>query len=89
MYIEFRLPSGAGGMAAAMVGQSLLRHLRDWSDSNDIAMRTKTIKYTVRVTFDYEPYYEFFAMTWNPPSQHKFSSYLTSYRFIEPQDRVQ
>lgn len=75
-------------MAAAMVAQSLFRHLKAWSERYDIAMRTKAVKHTVRVTFDHEPYYEFFAMTWAPPSEHQFSSFLTNYRFTEPNNRV-
>ena len=64
MYIEFRLPTGAGGAAAASAHTILVELLQLWSDRYNIPYRKKTIKLTVRVTFDDDRYYTFFATTW-------------------------
>lgn len=87
MYIEFSLPIGAGGYAAQYVNSVLNHNLHSWSDQYGIPYNKKTHKWTVRVTFDDEKYYDFFALTWRPESDHLIS-YLTNYRFIEPMHRV-
>lgn len=84
MYIQFRLPTGAGGLAAGTTANNLKRHLETWSDRYGIPMRTKAVKYTLRVTFNDDAHYQFFALTWNPPRDHAFSSFLTNYVFIDP-----
>lgn len=86
MYIEFDLPQGAGGMAAQYANNILNRELHTWSDLHNIPYNKKIHKYTVRVTFDQDKYYSFFAMTWAPKSK-KFSSYVQNYRFVEPMKR--
>lgn len=84
MYIEFTLPQGAGGMAASIANHEIGKCLQEWSDKyGGIPYRKKNIKYTVRVTFDDDKYYDFFAMTWSP-SPAKLSSWVKNYRFIEP-----
>lgn len=87
MYLEFRLPTGAGGMAAQYTNSVLNRNLHQWSDRYCIPYKKKIHKYTVRVTFDDEENYSFFAMTWNPVAE-KMLSYLANYRLIEPMSRV-
>jgi hypothetical protein len=87
MYIEFALPTGAGGTAAQYVNSLLNQELHAWSDLYDIPYNTKIVKYTKRVTFDNEELYSFFAMTWNPPNK-KFRNNLLNYRLIEPMNRV-
>lgn len=87
MYIEFDLPQGAGGQAAGFVNSILNKHLHAWSDKYNIAYNKKIHKYTVRVTFDDEKTYAFFAMTWNPQSD-MFQRYLLEYRFVEPMSRI-
>jgi hypothetical protein len=64
MYLEFRLPTGAGGQAAAHANYLLCEKLVRWSERHGVPMRRKTIKYTLRVTFDDERFYSFFATTW-------------------------
>lgn len=66
MYIEFRLPTGAGGQAAAHANYLLKQKLERWSQHHDIPLRRKTVKYTVRVTFDDDRWYIFFANSWQP-----------------------
>ena len=87
MYIEFRLPTGAGGMAAQHVNSILNKELHTWSDQYNIPYNTKSVKYTKRITFDDEKNYAFFSLTWNPKNT-QFKSYLLDYRLIEPMNRV-
>lgn len=87
MYIEFALPTGAGGQAANYVNFLLNEELHEWSDRYNIPYNTKLVKYTKRITFDDEKTYAFFALTWNPKNT-QFSWYLLNYRLIEPMSRV-
>lgn len=81
MYIEFRLPTGAGGAAASHVNHLLNGELHAWSDRYNIPYTTKIYKYTKRVTFDDESLYAFFALTWDPRSD---VSYVREFNLIEP-----
>lgn len=83
MYLEFKLPSGANGQAAQYVHMMLIRNLQHWSNSQDIAYKTKIHKWTVRVTFDDNKHYSVFALTWNPKSDQMLS-YIINYQLIEP-----
>ncbi len=87
MYIEFQLPTGAGGMAAQYTNHMLAQNLTAWSNRYNIAYTKKVHKWTVRVTFDKDETYSFFALTWNPTGE-KMMNYLTHYRLIEPMNRV-
>lgn len=87
MYIEFRLPSGAGGMAAQYTYGMLCRNLREWSNQYGIQYRTKIVKYTVKVTLENDNSYSFFGLTWQPTGSQMLS-YLTNFRFVEPMNRV-
>ena len=66
MYIEFSLPSGAGGMSAQHANHIITRALHEWSDKYNIPYNSKLHKLFKRVTFDDDATYAFFAMTWNP-----------------------
>ena len=79
MYIEFKLPQGAGGQAAAWANRILNNALHDWSDRYQIPYNTKVVKYTKRITFDDDRHYEFFALTWSPKTEHSF---WINYRII-------
>jgi uncharacterized protein YijF (DUF1287 family) len=83
MYIEFRLPQGSGGQAAAYANYLIDKELRAWSDQYRIPYRSKIIKYVKRVTFDNDASYSFFAMTWNPTSPD-FIIENIDYRLVEP-----
>jgi hypothetical protein len=85
MYIEFQLPKLHP--AAGFTNTILNQNLHDWSDKYNIPYNKKIHKYKVRVTFDEEKLYDFFALTWNPKSDN-FLNYLTDYRFVEPMNRV-
>ena len=87
MYIEFRIPSGGGGMPAQYANYWLKQNLESWAERYNVEYRTKNIKYTRRVTFDTDSTYSFFALTWSPKST-TFQSYLLDYRLIEPMNRL-
>ena len=87
MYIEFTLPTGAGGQAAAYVNHLLNQELHAWSDQYEIPYNTKNVKYTKRITFDDEKMYNFFVITWNPKNT-EFKYYLSEYRLVEPMNCV-
>lgn len=87
MYLEFQLPTGAGGLAAQYTSSLLARNLTAWSNRYNIPYNTKIHKWTMRVTFDNDEIYSFFAMTWSPKSD-KMLHYLANYRLIEPMSRV-
>jgi len=70
MYIEFSLPNGSAGQAAAHSNNLITRALHEWSDKYNIPYNTKLIKYTRRITFDDDAHYAFFAMTWNPDKKY-------------------
>lgn len=83
MYIEFQLPSGAGGYAAGLANKVLNNELHAWADHYNIAYNKKLHKYTVRITFDNDKIYTFFAVTWNPKSE-TFHDFLLSYKIKDP-----
>ena len=80
MYIEFRLPRGAGGPDQASYALSIVqKKLVLWAAKYEVEYRTKVFKYTLRVTFDSDESYTLFAMTWVPHPDHPE---WTSYRLI-------
>ena len=70
MYIEFHLPKGSAGQAAAHSLTIIRRALVAWSQKYNIQYTEKTIKYTHRVCFEDDNQYSFFAMTWNPDRKY-------------------
>ena len=71
MYIEFRLPRGAGGPDQASYALSIVqKKLVLWAAKYEVEYRTKVFKYTLRVTFDSDESYTLFAMTWVADPKH-------------------
>jgi hypothetical protein len=70
MYIEFSLPNGSAGQAAAHSLMIIRKGLVEWGLKYDIPYSEKTIKYTHRLCFDDPEHYSFFAMTWNPEKRY-------------------
>jgi len=64
MYIEFRLPNGAGGQTALYSKILIDQGLIDWYEKYSIPYKTKIVKYTYRVIFDDPDSYSFWALTW-------------------------
>ena len=80
MYIEFRLPRGAGGPDQASYALSIVqKKLVLWAARYEVEYRTKVFKYTLRVTFNSDESYTLFAMTWVPHPDHPE---WTSYRLV-------
>ena len=79
MYIEFTLPHGSAGQAAAHSLLLIRRQLVDWSIQHNIPYKEKLVKYVLKVTFDDPNNYTFFGLTWEP------KSYAAGrYRLVEP-----
>jgi len=80
MYIEFRLPRGAGVPDQASYALSIVqKKLVLWAARYEVEYRTKVFKYTLRVTFNSDESYTLFAMTWVPHPDHPE---WTSYRLV-------
>ncbi len=71
MYIEFRLPTGAGGLAAGHFYSLIKRDIEAWAEKHGISYKTKLHKYTYRLCLEKDSDYNYFALTWNP--QHSIS----------------
>lgn len=75
MYIEFRLPSGAGGAAAGYALTHINIDINDWVSKFNIENhKTKLHKYTYRLCLATDKDYTQFALTWNP--QYSASTYF-------------
>jgi hypothetical protein len=74
MYIEFALPRGAAGQAAAHANGVLNQYLHKWSDRYCIPYTTKIHNFTKRIAFDNDEHYSLFVLTWNPDKKYHFLS---------------
>ena len=79
MYIEFQLPTGAGGQSANYALGLVRNKLSAWAEKYSIEYRQKIFKYTLRVTFDSDESYTLFALTWVPDPKHPS---WTTYRLV-------
>lgn len=68
MYIQFKLPSGAGGMAAGYRNQLLKKRVRAWADEHNITVVNWTNGYRCCFEFAHEHNYTLFALCWQPAS---------------------
>ena len=67
MYIEFRLPMGAGGAAAGTALAQINVDIDNWIRNNNIqTYKTKIHKYTYRLCLGSDRDYTHFALTWDP-----------------------
>ena len=79
MYIEFPIP-----MDMSNPGLGLLRirkDVQDWSQQHSIMYREKLVKSILKVTFDDQKTYSFFALTWDPQYTN------VQYRLVDPMAR--
>lgn len=79
MYIEFQLPQSDDGLTAIYAAGTIHRHLATWAEKYKLKYKTKTIKYTIRVTFDLDEDYTLFGLTWVHDTHHPS---WTSYRLV-------
>lgn len=75
MYIEFKLPQGAGGATAGHALYEIKREIELWANRYNIRYTQKTIKYTHRLAFDHDETYTLFSMTWSPESKHYWMNF--------------
>lgn len=66
MYIEFKLPSGAGGMAAGYTSQAINKKLAAWAEDYGYSYTTKYGRYRLWVVFDDPAAYTAFGISWQP-----------------------
>lgn len=66
--IEFRLPQGAGGMAAGYRSQHLRKRLSEWAEKHNATIDTVTVPYKLRVTFFKDSDLTLFALEWEVSS---------------------
>lgn len=67
MYIEFRLPNGAGGAAAGTALAQINIDINNWVRLHNIKNhKTKIHKYTYRLCLNSNQDYTHFALTWDP-----------------------
>ena len=71
MYVEFKLPreNYKAGPALLMIRH----HIVEWANKYQINYTEKTVKYTHRLCFDSDEFYDFFALTF--PQTHGFLQY--------------
>lgn len=81
MYIEFSLPNGSAGQAAAHSLIVIRKQLVEWSIQHNIPYNEKLSKYILKVTFEDPNHYTFFGLTWEPRSYA-----AKRYRLVEPMD---
>lgn len=66
MYIEFRLPSGAGGMAAGHTKQAIIKQLNSICTTYHIQLAQQVQQpYRFRVSFKQSKDYTIFALVWD------------------------
>lgn len=71
MYLEFRLPSGAGGMAAGYTKAAIVKQLNEVCSQYRIEFEDRVTKsYRYRVSFKHSKDYSLFALVWEPKSTY-------------------
>lgn len=63
-YIEFKLPSGAGGMAAGYRSQALRKRMNSWAEQNNTSIETHIRQYRFYVEFYSEQDLTLFCLQW-------------------------
>lgn len=66
MYLEFKLPSGAGGMAAGYTSQAITKRLAEWANKFEYTYQTKFGRYRLWVIFEQLEAYTVFGISWQP-----------------------
>jgi hypothetical protein len=80
MYVEFRLPNGAGAMAAGHAASIIRKEIAAWADKYSIPYKTKFHKYTLRLCLESDADYTHFQISWNP-----HNPFCNQYHLIEPE----
>lgn len=64
MYIQFKLPSGAGGMAALYVSRKLKEKLTSWAVTHNIQITSEHRGYGICFKLARPEDYTLFALSW-------------------------
>ena len=68
MHLEFRLPSGAGGMAAGYRNQNLRKRVSAWAEQHNVTVINYTNGYRCCFEFAHDSDYTLFALCWTVKS---------------------
>jgi hypothetical protein len=79
MYVEFRLPSGAGGMAAQYLTGIIRKEIDQWAKQHSMEYKTKVVKYTLRLCLNSKQDYTYFQLSWKPENQ-----FAQNFVLVEP-----
>ncbi len=79
MYIEFQIPMDLSNPGFALL--RVRKDMSDWSSTHGIMYHEKLVKSTLKVTFEDQKTYSFFALTWEP----KYTN--IRYRLVEPMSK--
>ena len=71
-YMRFRLPGGAGGMAAGMTAASIVGRIKEWAESAGVEYRSHRQGHKLDVCFGSDADYAMFLLSWNPPHRHSW-----------------
>lgn len=63
-HIKFKLPNGAGGMAAGHASAGIRKQLRAWSEQYGIPLKTETMPYLLIAKLALDKDATWFALTW-------------------------
>ena len=64
MHIEFKLPTGAGGMAAGYKSMDLRKKVTAWADKHNVTVKNHTQGYRICFIFERDSDYTLFALSW-------------------------
>lgn len=71
MYIEFKLPRGAGGQAALHCKMQTWTKIQEWAHKRNIQIKyNRVVDYTLRVELARPIDYTVLALTWDPTSTY-------------------
>ena len=66
MYIRFKLPSGAGGMASLHARYYIRKRMNDWATKHNVKITSEHTGYTMTFMLDKHSDYTLFALSWQP-----------------------
>ena len=77
MHIEFKLPRGAGGLAAGHYNNSLKKRVQAWAEEHNVTVINWTNGYRCCFEFANNRDYTVFALSWN--SRTEWDQYTIVY----------
>ena len=64
MYIQFRLPAGAGGMTALHASNYIRKRMQTWANEHNIKITSEHTGYRMTFMLEQERDYTLFALSW-------------------------